>query len=203
MICLSILKRAQKAGQVAPKCLTGTPLQTDRPMSWTEEMVEKMIKLRDEGLSSSQIGAQLGVSRNAVIGKVHRLGLHVPRAEQRPGSMARPTSNDHRNRNRKLVLTPPKIIQMRRLAEKMRAADPAAFLPTVPPSEPGVPGVSILDLTPKHCRWPLGDPRDPDFRYCGDDHVSGRPYCIKHCCEAYQGLSQFRPTRPSRMRRAA
>jgi|SRR5687767_15168124 len=171
-------------------------------MSWTEEKVTVLTTLRDQGYSCSQIGDVIGMSRNAVIGKVHRLKLSAPRKEKRSG-MLKPTRRSETGLLRKRVLTP-RPLEMRRLAEKMHAVElhpPAALLPTVPPSEQGVPGVSLLDLQPHHCRWPIGEVGAADFHFCGDHRVEGRPYCSAHCRLAFTGISPRRPKMP--IRRAA
>jgi GcrA cell cycle regulator len=168
-------------------------------MSWTEEKVTVLTALRDQGYSCSQIGDVIGMSRNAVIGKVHRLKLSTPRKEKRSGGMVKPTRRSETGLHRKRVLTP-RIIEMRRPAEKKRAVEPApvAILPNVPPSVTGVPGVSLLDLKPHHCRWPNGDVGSPDFHFCGDRRVDGRPYCRSHCQIAYASISPRRPKMPVR-----
>lgn len=172
-------------------------------MSWTEERVETMLKLREDGLTCSQVAKRLDVSRSAIIGKLHRLGIsHDQMPKHNGGGMAKPTSRDARARKR--VLTP-KISQVRRPSAVVREELPTQQLPPAF-AEEASRGVALLDLTPKSCRWPLGDPRDESFRFCGADRVIGKPYCLNHCCAAYQGVSQFKPTRPSRhnrMRRAA
>lgn len=168
-------------------------------MSWTDEKVTVLTTLRDQGYSCSQIGDVIGMSRNAVIGKVHRLKLSTPRKEKRSGGMVKPTRRSETGLHRKRVLTP-RIIEMRRPAEKKRAVEPApaAILPNVPPSATGVPGVSLLDLKPHHCRWPIGDVSSPDFHFCGDRRVDGRPYCRVHCDRAFTGISPRRPKMPVR-----
>lgn len=174
-------------------------------MSWTHEKVEQMLKLRDDGLSCSQIANKLGGfdhctdgGRSAVIGKLNRMGLATSRKEKRHG-MAKPTRGSDRAIHRKRVLISPRIIEMRRLATK-RAVEPApvAILPNVTPSATGVPGVSLLDLKPHHCRWPNGDVGSPDFHFCGDRRVDGRPYCSSHCQIAFTGISPRRPKMPVR-----
>ena len=136
-------------------------------MNWTDERVEKLKKLWAEGLSASQIAAQLGgVSRNAVIGKVHRLGLAgratAPRVERpRPAPQPR--------------LHTPRVSVMR--------AEPVVEEPLEPMPENAV---TVVDLNASVCRWPLGDPSTAEFRFCGRKAKAGAPYCEAHVRMAYQ-----------------
>jgi GcrA cell cycle regulator len=148
-------------------------------MGWTDERVETLKKLWLDGLSASQIAKQLGgVTRNAVIGKVHRLGLSGRAAPSHP---SRTTFKAPR---------PPRPIS----APTPRPARPAVetrahHLPAVR-SAPFVelPGTAtVLTLGAHMCKWPIGDPTSTDFTFCGrragDD---GTPYCVDHARLAYQ-----------------
>lgn len=152
-------------------------------MAWTAEKVEMLRTMVEKGgRSCSQMGDVLGMSRNAVIGKLHRLKLQVKRPPNREGGMAKPSARQRAKR----ILIPPAVTQMRRLAEQMRAATPApaALLPTVPPSEPGVLGVSLLNLAPNGCRYPVNrspTPSDPHL-FCNQPRKDGSSYC--ECCHA-------------------
>src|SRR5258707_11485615 len=143
-------------------------------MSWTEERVELLKTLWADGLSASQIAAELGgVTRNAVIGKVHRLGLSgrakspsstVPRVRK-----ARPASMRPRMRfNGNTALMPSYE------AEFETDADPLAHV------VPMGPRVSITELSEATCRWPIGDPGAEDFAYCGSQTQAALPYCPHH-----------------------
>ena len=165
-------------------------------MSWNDERVELLSKLWLEGRSASQIAAELGlgVTRNAVIGKVHRLGL-----SGRVKMPAQPLANRLRARS------------------AAKPEDGAALPPepTLKPIEPALPmaprtaevvipfstRVTIMDLRDTMCRWPLGDPTSADFRYCG--HRSGPlgPYCDEHAQLAFQPTQERR--RVERMARIA
>jgi GcrA cell cycle regulator len=174
-------------------------------MNWNPLRVARLERLLAGGCSARQIANELGGfdhcadgGRSAVIGKIHRLKLSTPRKEKRSGGMLKPTRRSETGLHRKRVLTP-RIIEMRRPATK-RAVEPApvAILPNVPPSATGVPGVSLLELRPHHCRWPNGDVGSPDFHFCGDRRVDGRPYCRVHCDRAFAGISPRRPKMPVR-----
>ena len=156
-------------------------------MSWTDERVELLRKLWNDGLSASQIAGELaeGITRNAVIGKVHRLGL---------SGRAKPVSSSHRPRPPKVVRPAPTIrthIPAVRgnlafsLAPRIEPAPQTRVYAdvVVPLNEP----VTIMELRESTCRWPLGDPAVPDFRYCGGDAPIGAgPYCRFHSRIAYQ-----------------
>lgn len=158
-------------------------------MSWTDERVELLRKLWNDGLSASQIAGELaeGITRNAVIGKVHRLGLSgraKPVAAQRPRApktvRPAPAVRTHIaapvRGNLAFAMTP-------RVAEPAPQIRMVAEEVVVPINEP----VTIMELRESMCRWPLGDPASADFRYCGGDAPIGEgPYCRYHSRVAYQ-----------------
>ena len=157
--------------------------------TWTDERVELLKKLWNDGLSASQIAAELGnITRNAVIGKVHRLGLS---GRTRPQSAAQP-----RPRNKPAVRpqgsTIPQGPLHTRGATALAAAPQREALPApMPEANPEVvvpfsERVTIMELKESMCRWPLGDPTTPEFRYCGAKSDVGVPYCAYHCRIAYQ-----------------
>ncbi len=134
-------------------------------MSWTDERVEELKKLWAEGLSASQIARQLGgVTRNAVIGKVHRLGLSgrgSPSRSDRPKRITMPKPQA------KPVMTKPVVVE-----------------------EPVVLAngdyATVMTVTDSMCKWPIGDPTQPDFRFCGRPSKQGEPYCEGHARMAFQ-----------------
>ncbi|MBA4173414.1 MAG: GcrA cell cycle regulator [Hyphomicrobium sp.] len=154
-------------------------------MAWTDERVELLKKLWGEGLSASQIAGRLGsVTRNAVIGKVHRLGLS--------GRATTSRMKSHRPRAR--------LANAKRPAAKSRFAqlgNPALRALYQPDSEPYVSPIedmviplaerkTIQTLVECSCRWPIGDPQLADFHFCGKDKVPGLPYCEFHARRAFQ-----------------
>ncbi len=162
----------------------------DAGATWTDERVELLKKLWTDGLSASQIAAELGnVTRNAVIGKVHRLGLSgrakdvkatpsAPRARKATRAPSAPTSiapQPHSN-----VVLAPIPLQPVREASATIDDDMAA-----PLSE----RVTIMDLRESMCRWPMGDPTKPEFRFCGARSITGLPYCTHHARIAYQPVA--------------
>ena len=236
-------------------------------MSWTDERIDQLKTMWEKGLTASQIAEELGgVSRNAVIGKAHRLGLKSRPSPVKPGE-AKPKAAPKRPRQRP---SPPKRRRPRprqkptarrsrpmRLsaAKPVRAApapapapapqpaprpveaaepdrrgrdddddgapkssppepkpqprivsvgpggflrqgpgDQQAPIPPAPPRRlvPARPSpeiadkTSLLDLTDRICRWPMGHPGEPDFHFCGEQVNPGFPYCVEHCGRAYQ-----------------
>lgn len=147
-------------------------------MAWTDDRVEKLRELWDKGLSASQIAKELaeGVTRNAVIGKAHRMGL---------ASRPSPVKSDPAKR-------------AAAAAAKKKAAVPKKAPATKVISTDGK--VTILDLTESMCKWPIGHPGEPNFRFCGKPSQPGFPYCAAHCIEAYQ-VQQPRKTRRNTRRR--
>jgi GcrA cell cycle regulator len=186
-------------------------------MSWTDERVELLRKLWSDGLSASQVAAELGpgITRNAVIGKIHRLGLAErakttsalrPRAAKssRPAAPA-PRGGGHVGHghvghggvvhggtvhgggvihgNVALAFAPQTVAVAR----------------TAPEDEVVIPlseRVTLMDLRESMCRWPMGDPTTPEFRFCGGrSPVGGGPYCAHHARVAYQPAQDRRRSR--------
>ncbi len=158
-------------------------------MSWTEERVELLKTLWAEGLSASQIASRLGgVTRNAVIGKVHRLGLsgratpartHRPRRPRQPSHPARVQFRSQGSAALK--------VETVYVPEPVREPAPVHEL-EIPPAE----RVHILALNERTCRWPIGHPGAEDFYFCGREPRSGGPYCEHHARIAYQPLQERR-----------
>ena len=152
-------------------------------MAWTDDRVELLKKLWAEGLSASQIaGCVGGVSRNAVIGKVHRLGLS--------GRATTSRMKSHRPRQRMASKRMAKSRYATIGNPALRAlynAETDAYMPqteelVIPLAE----RKSIQTLTECTCRWPIGDPQHQEFHFCGKNKVPGLPYCEVHARRAFQ-----------------
>src|SRR5262249_38365017 len=166
-------------------------LQARAEITWTDDRVELLKRLWTDGLSASQIAAELGgITRNAVIGKVHRLGLS--------GRAKSPSSTVPRPRK-------PRAPGMMRLPRpSMRGNTPLATMyGTAVQSEPelveniipiGQRG-SLLALKDSKCGGPIGDPGTPEFFFCGGTPVEGLPYCNYHSRVAYQPAADRRRDR--------
>ncbi len=150
-------------------------------MGWTDERVEALKKLWLDGLSASQIAKQLGgVTRNAVIGKVHRLGLSGRAAPSQP---ARPVFKAPRPARPATTQTPRRIEAQAASPATATAAAPAP-LPVVYLEEPG--SATVLTLGAHMCKWPIGDPSTDGFTFCGRRTGQDGPYCTEHARLAYQ-----------------
>ena len=165
-------------------------------MSWTDERVEMLKKLWADGLSASQIAAELGgITRNAVIGKVHRLGLS--------GRAKAPSSSVPRQRK-------PRAPSMFRAPRPMMRGNAALAMPAYdydPEPEPELleniiplgQRCTLLELDSEKCHWPIGDPGQPDFFFCGGKTGTKVPYCGYHSRIAYQpATDRRRDRRPMR-----
>lgn len=214
-------------------------------MSWTDERIATLRKMWEGGATASEIATELGgVSRNAVIGKAHRLGLKArpspvkanekkkpvaapvakkpatsapvaaPRAPAEAPERSAPVDAAERPAPRAAAPAPraepaaadaaapaapaenlPKIVSVGPGGFlRQGPGDQQAPIPPAPPRRlvpakpsPEIAGkTSLLDLSDKVCRWPMGHPGEPDFHFCGEQVNPGFPYCVEHCGRAYQ-----------------
>ncbi len=169
-------------------------------MSWTDEKVEQLKQHWMEGKSASQIATLLGhgLTRNAIIGKVHRLGLagraKSPSAVSSHLRQSTHQTSVHRSAAPRAAPPPRMVRGATALAvapQPLAEAEPETFESVVLPMSLRV---TIVELKEAMCRWPLGDPTSPDFRYCGSPSVSG-PYCAHHNALAYQPAHERRRER--------
>ena len=192
-------------------------------MSWTDERVELLKKMWGEGQSASQIAKELGgVTRNAVIGKVHRLGLSNRATSANAAKAAEPKEKP---------APAPKVEAKPKPQPKTEPARPAAPIEAAPASEsrPSLPArkqiipagqplppqpsaneispealakvneiekkakkLTLMELTERTCKWPVGDPATEDFWFCGLPVQQGKPYCEAHVGVAFQPMSARR-----------
>ena len=162
--------------------------------TWTTERVQQLRSFVTAGLTCSQIAAEIGVTRNAVIGKVHRLGLST--SGGRPGR--RPSNFTQRPRTGPSDRPSEPREPRSRLARLLRAAtagqtvvpfpSPSAIDPAGidPPAVENVMRCSLLELAGGGCRWPLSDPGKDDFGFCGNAAIAGLSYCAGHARLAYR-----------------
>tara|TARA_A100001391_G_scaffold153410_2_gene111232 strand:- start:7960 stop:8655 length:696 start_codon:yes stop_codon:yes gene_type:complete len=209
-------------------------------MSWTDERIAQLTKMWEGGSTASQIAEELGdVSRNAVIGKAHRLGLKArpspvkandkkdakkkapatkaateasapkskPRATPAPAAPVReaaPKEQDAPAAPANAAMSQPLPDRQEDLPKivsygpggflRQGPGDQQAPIPPAPPRRlvPAKPSpeiadkTSLLDLSDRVCRWPMGHPGEPDFHFCGEKVNPGFPYCVEHCGRAYQ-----------------
>ena len=146
-------------------------------MSWTEERVELLRKLWIEDFSASRIAAELGgVSRSAVIGKIHRLGL---------AGRGQPTSCAKRQCKPRASQGGQRLWRALSIGNTALKAEPevhckAAVQPFPSAVVPIAKKLSLDKLTERTCKWPIGDPRGKDFHFCGHDSLEALPYCRDH-----------------------
>lgn len=155
-------------------------------MSWTDDRVATLSKLWADGLSASQIAAELGgVTRNAVIGKVHRLGLsgRAKPANSSARKLKTParSSNTYNSRPRSLAANG---------GRKPPSAPTRTIIEDIP--VPDCKKLDLVDLTENTCKWPHGDPATNDFHFCGNPPKDEAPYCEYHCRMAYQTVTDRR-----------
>lgn len=180
-------------------------------MTWTDERVALLKKLWMEGLSASQIAGELsgGVTRNAVIGKVHRLKLSArakptnvaprpkaprasaPRRPSSSGSPATPRSTLNVASQRRTTAAPmigatALKIDAELEAEAVLEVQTKAAELFIPVEE----RISLLQLTEKTCKWPIGDPMSSEFHFCGRESDEGKPYCDFHSRRAYHQIDR-------------
>ena len=151
---------------------------------WTDDRVGALKKLWLEGQSASQIAKQLGggVTRNAVIGKVHRLGLSGRATPSQPARTAAATFRTARPRPAPAAPAQPSA--PRRLeAVQPKPIQPVAQVPVAMPDLPGT--ATVMTLGAHMCKWPIGDPSSREFSFCGRRASEG-VYCVEHARVAYQ-----------------
>ena len=165
-------------------------------MSWTDERIAILKKLWKDGKSAAEIAKTLskGVTRNAVIGKAHRMGLSgrpspIKKSTSKSGKKSAKSSKKKINevkRDKKLIA--PSSKGKLATSSKETTKSGKSKKEDLPPSG----GVSLLDLTERMCKWPIGDPREEDFTFCGRNSDGGTPYCPTHAAMAYQSSSRTR-----------
>lgn len=144
-------------------------------MGWTDEQVEELKRLWDKGLTTGEIGKVLGVSKNAVVGKAHRLGLNG-----RPSPIRRGEDET--------VATTEKTDT----TKKKKNASVKAPIAKKAPEKEKEKLFTVNDLTSTSCRWPIGDPKDENFHFCGKETLPDKPYCAEHAAIAYVSAKTLR-----------
>ena len=192
-------------------------------MAWTDEMVEELKKLWDEGVTTGEIGRRLGISKNSIVGKVHRLGLSgrpspIKKKSDKPQEqpekkVSKPkkapitkTTKSPKKEDIVPIITPstpkPEIITESKKEPKPEVKQTNKPTPVITPSEeediklaktlnihsnePTKKGnLSLTELDNHTCRWPIGDPKDDNFHFCGKKVRLGQTYCEEHSAVAY------------------
>jgi GcrA cell cycle regulator len=142
--------------------------------TWTPERIAQLKSCVERAMTCSQIAAAIGVSRNAVIGKIHRLGLSSGRPAGAPARANCPPRARHpRGPTQRRLL---------RLAYAQVALDEILSDVVVISLRP----CSLLAIAAHQCRWPIGDPAATNFLFCGNDAIGGLAYCVGHARMAYR-----------------
>ncbi len=170
---------------------------------WDSVMLKKLKSLMGKGLSTSEIGKRLGMSKNAVVGKLNRLGWN-----SKAGGVAtvdKASGTAKKNSGKKVVgksVSGKKTVQG---VKKVKDADKKTVAPKAVAGKKSVGGagknlnktlamhqriiqhsLEMANLKPNQCRWPIGDPDSEKFHFCGAPVFVGKPYCYEHCKQAYQ-----------------
>ena len=197
-------------------------------MAWTDDRVETLKRMWGEGASASQIAKELGgVTRNAVIGKVHRLGLSNRNADEAKPASQTPAKPAPAPKTAKPDPTPapkpepvaaveeddddeprtmaavPQGTNVTPLRKPLMAGQPLPPQPSaneispealakVNAVEKTAKKISLMELTERTCKWPIGDPATEKFWFCGLQTQAGRPYCEAHVSVAFQPMSSRR-----------
>lgn len=168
-------------------------------MAWTDEMVEDLKKMWKEGLTTGEIGKRLNVSKNSIVGKVHRLGLSgrpspIKKKDEAPkapkAKPAKPAPAEPKAAEKKAP-APAKEAPAPHpaAAESEPRAKAASFHPMAAKTplrkEKHSGNLSLTELDNHTCRWPVGDPKDAGFHFCGKKVRLGQTYCEEHSAIAY------------------
>jgi GcrA cell cycle regulator len=161
---------------------------------WTDERLATLAKMWGDGASAAEIASVLrnGISRSAVLGKARRLGLTKPKASP---IVSAARTGDGRRRNRFRSNLPSRYSASEPDEDPMFAVDGIDGTPA--PADLDIPAEqrkTLLQLTDKTCKWPVGDLRDPGFFFCGGEPLDGFPYCRHHARRAYAGRPVRKPT---------
>ncbi|MBL0930769.1 MAG: GcrA cell cycle regulator [Alphaproteobacteria bacterium] len=148
-------------------------------MDWTPEQISELTRLWGEGLTTAEIGKRLGISKNAVVGKAHR--LHLP---ARPSPIKRTGPRPQVFRQTATVRPSAPRIAAPRPAPAAQAPTSAQALRALA-NQPSAKRLPMMALNSSTCRWPIGDPGDAEFHFCGEKAEDGKPYCTAHASIAY------------------
>ena len=140
-------------------------------MSWNEDNVARLKELWDQGLPTAQIGKLLGFTKNAVVGKAHRIGL-----ERRPSPIRRTAVKPDRKKARSPI--------MPKLNFENKVDDQKEINLTKTTFQPAVKNLLVAN-SKRGCEWPEGHPDESDFHFCGKERFEDKPYCLEHCSLAY------------------
>ena len=148
--------------------------------TWTAERIAQLRHCVVTGLTCSEIAAEIGVSRNAVIGKIHRLGLSTGRPAGAQAGSCPPRARRPRAPSQR------RLLQLACVQAPDGGTAPIVLCAVVESTHP----CALTELAERTCRWPLGDPMSADFAYCGNDAITGFTYCVGHARMAYRSTER-------------
>lgn len=147
-------------------------------MEWTEETISRLRSLWAEGLSTAEIGRRLNISKNAVVGKAHRLNL-----PSRPSPIRRAEGE----------AAPRQTIPKRTQGPTLPPlSPPVSVAPALPPLRAIISPPKQQQPRAAPCCWPIGEPGKPSFHFCNAAAAVGKPYCDEHASIAYVRLRDRR-----------
>ena len=167
-------------------------------MAWTDERIKQLRQLWSEGQSASKIAEKLGgVTRNAVIGKIHRLGLSnrsensekkiITKKRGRPAKVKNTDNNKNKDFSQ---INSDKFDDLHVDGlEGDKNMLPEATLANIAELEENAKKLNLMELTERTCKWPIGDPATENFWFCGHPSEQGKPYCSTHVSIAFQPIS--------------
>lgn len=160
-------------------------------MAWTDQMVEDLRTMWKQGLTTAEIGKRLGVSKNSIVGKVHRLGLSgrpspikkkgetaavKPTEDIKPAKVSTPVEEKKQEpKSEAKSVEKPKMPEKKEPKRECQKSE----------LERNPRALSLMDLDNHSCRWPIGDPKDEGFHFCGKKVKIGQTYCEEHSAIAY------------------
>ena len=155
--------------------------------TWTETTITRLRELWSEGISASEIGRRLGISKNAVIGKVHRLELPGRNCPIKRNGQSRPKTTPRIGRTgSRTTLPTPQSLQRPVTATAPGTRDRVTLKSPAAATPPAVPPTLFRPWQKSQpCCWPIGEPGRSGFRYCDAGSLPGKPYCKEHHCRAY------------------
>jgi GcrA cell cycle regulator len=152
-------------------------------MDWTAQAIEQLRALWAEGHSTAEIGRRMGVTKNAIVGKAHRLNLPARPSPIRrePGAVRAPQQPRRVQQAPVFRVAAPQPAIARR-PEQAPTPRPVIAAPAPAPA-------AVVRAFPRSgnrsCCWPLGEPGTPEFRFCSAESIMGKPYCAEHAAVAY------------------
>ena len=174
-------------------------------MAWTDERIKELRQLWSEGQSASKIAEKLGgVTRNAVIGKIHRLGLSnrsensekkiITKKRGRPAKVKNTDNfqkqvDDSKNKDFSQINSDKFDHLHVDGLEGDKNMLPEATLANIAELEENAKKLNLMELTERTCKWPIGDPATENFWFCGHPSEQGKPYCSTHVSIAFQPIS--------------